>query len=347
MFSESTSNKATRLVLKTLLPAAFVLVCLSACKDDTVTDPGPGPVHSATPADLNLPYNFPDMEIPEYNRPTVEAIALGRELFYDPILHPLEAMSCASCHDQSASFTTHESNALALVNLGWNDRFLWNGKVAGTLEDITRFEVEEFFQTDVDALNAHPDYREKFKAAYGVSTITTHELSLALAQFFRTLNSHDSKYDRWLRGEVQFTAEEYAGFEIFNSETGDCFHCHGTILFHDNSFGNNGLDLEPDPGLFEVTGDPNDFGKFKTPTLRNIELTAPYMHDGRFETLEEVVDFYSSGVQHHSPNLSPLMKYSANGGVQMYPLQKEYLIAFLKTLTDTSFTEDERFSDPR
>ncbi len=336
-----------RHLLHIILPVIAAVVFIAGCKSKDADDPDAPPTHSATPADLNLPFNFPRMEIPEYNRPTVEAIELGRELFYDPILHPLETMSCASCHDQSVSFTTHESNALALVNLGWNDRFLWNGKVAGTLEDITRFEVEEFFQTDVDALNANPDYREKFKAAYGVNSITTHEISLALAQFFRTLNSHDSKYDRWLRGEVQLTAEEYAGFEIFNSETGDCFHCHGTILFHDNRFGNNGLDLEPDPGLFEVTGDPNDFGKFKTPTLRNIELTAPYMHDGRFETLEEVVDFYSSGVQHHSPNLSPLMKYSADGGVQMYPLQKEYLIAFLKTLTDTSFTEDERFADPR
>ncbi len=330
-------------IIKISFFIALLTIVFFGCKKDEAEKEVP---YSTTPADLNLPYNFPDMVIPEDNQPTVEGIALGRELYYDPILHPTQSLSCSSCHDQAKSFTTHASNSLAHINLGWNKQFLWNGSVQGMLEDVMMFEVEDFFGADLSVINQNADYKRKFKEAYGVNTITSKEVSYALAQFFRTLNSHDSKYDQWLRGEAMFTAEEWEGFDIFSTERGDCFHCHGTILFHDNAFGNNGMDLNPDPGLYAVTGDPNDFGRFKTPTLRNIELTAPYMHDGRFETLEEVVEFYSHGVQHESPNLSPLMKYSANGGVQLYPLEVEHLVAFLKTLTDYSYTTREGLSDP-
>lgn len=303
-------------------------------------------VFAPTATEIEIPFNFPNMKIPNDNLPTLEAIALGRMLYYDPILHKTQAMSCASCHDQSKAFTTYESNSLAHINLGWNNQFLWNGNIKGSLEAIMKYEVEEFFETDIALLNSNQIYRQKFKEAYNTNSITSQHVAYALAQFFRTLNSTDSKYDRWLRGEVMLTPEEFDGLEIFNSERGDCFHCHGTVLFHDNGFGNNGLDLNPDPGLFEVTGNASDFGKFKTPTLRNIELTAPYMHDGRYETLEEVIEFYSYGVQHNSPNLSPLMKYSANGGVQLNPHEIQNLIAFLKTLTDETFISKEELADP-
>jgi cytochrome c peroxidase len=134
--------------------------------------------------------------------------------------------------------------------------------------------------------------------------------------------------------------------EIFNTERGDCFHCHGGILFTDNMFHNTGLDAEPgDKGLSAVTGDPLDRGRFKTPTLRNIEVTAPYMHDGRFRTLEEVVDFYSEGVQ-NSPTIDPLMKFAHQGGVRLTAQERSDLIAFLKTLTDTTFLTNPAFGNP-
>lgn len=330
-------------IFKILLITIIGTLLVSGCKKDPVEEEE---VYSPTPTTIPYPYNFPDMVIPADNQPTEEAIALGRSLYYDNILHKNQSMSCSSCHDQAKSFTTYASNSLVHVNLGWNQHFLWNGKVEGTLEDIMMFEVEDFLQTDMDVVNQSEKYRSKFKQAYGINTITSKDVANALAQFFRTMNSYDSKYDKWLRGEAIFTPEEYEGLEIFNSESGDCFHCHSTVLFHDNAFSNNGLDLNPTSGLFATTGNPNDFGKFKTPTLRNIELTAPYMHDGRYETLEEVVEFYSTGVEHNSPNISPLMKFSAQGGVQLNPMEVQSLIAFLKTLTDQSYTTRESLSDP-
>jgi|SRR5690554_4670783 len=330
-------------ILNILFFIALATIIIMSCKKDVIKDEE---VYEPTPTAIYYPFNFPTMEIPDDNQPTIEGIALGRSLYYDPILHKTQSKSCSSCHDQAKAFTTFESNSLAHINLGWNNHFLWNGAYSEKLENVMMFEVNDFFEANIDLLNENNTYKRKFKEAYGVNTITSKDVAYALAQFFRTLNSHDSKYDKWLRGEANLSPEEYAGLEIFNSESGDCFHCHGTMLFHDNGFNNIGLDLNPDPGLFAVTGEMKDFGKFKTPTLRNIELTAPYMHDGRYETLEEVIDFYSEGVQHDSPNLSPLMKYSAQGGVQMNPGEKANLIAFLKTLTDYEFTSREELSDP-
>lgn len=328
-------NKALFVILSILL--------LSSCKKESVTKYEP---YQTTSVTIDYPSHFPDMIIPEDNQPTKEAIALGRALYYDKILSKNQTISCSSCHDQNKAFTTHASNSLAHINLGWNHQYLWNGSVQGTLEDVMLFEVDDFLETNLQVVNNSAKYRNLFKKAYGVDEITSKDIAYALAQFFRVLNSTDSKFDRYLRGEETLTPEELHGYYIFNSETGDCFHCHGTVLLHDNIFGNNGLDLNPDPGLYAVTGNMNDYGKFKTPTLRNIELTAPYMHDGRFETLEEVINFYSTGVQHDSPNLSPLMKYSANGGVGLTEGETQNLIAFLKTLTDYSFITNPELSNP-
>jgi cytochrome c peroxidase len=165
-------------------------------------------------------------------------------------------------------------------------------------------------------LNNSELYRDLFKKAFNVDVITSKEVAYALAQFERIMISSNSKYDRYLRGETMLTDQELEGMVLYNTEEADCFHCHGTALFTDNIPRNNGLDQNPDDGLFAVTGDPMDLGRFKTPTLRNIEYTAPYMHDGRFQTLEEVVDFYSSGVQ-NTATVDPLMVYAHNGGVQL------------------------------
>jgi cytochrome c peroxidase len=145
---------------------------------------------------------------------------------------------------------------------------------------------------------------------------------------------------------VQLSVAETRGFEIFFTEKGDCFHCHSTILFTDNEFHNNGLDsVFADNGLFRVTGDPNDIGKFKTPTLRNAIFTSPYMHDGRFQTLEEVIDFYSEGLK-FSSTIDPLMKNVNQGGVKLTDGEKEDLLAFIKTLTDTTFINSPDLSNP-
>ena len=141
-------------------------------------------------------------------------------------------------------------------------------------------------------MNDDDEYPILFEKAFGVSKIKSKQVAYALAQFFRTMNSYDSKYDQVLQGTATFTPEEANGDEIFFSERGDCFHCHGGALITDNDFHNNALDANPDDGRFTVINNPSDIGRFKTPTLRNIEYTAPYMHDGRYQTLEEVVSFY-------------------------------------------------------
>mgnify|MGYP001989599867 FL=1 len=203
-------------------------------------------------------------------------------------------------------------------------------------------------------------YPEQFFDAFGTTEITPDLVSKAIAQFVRTMVSADSKFDRWRRGEVELTDNEYNGYQMFLREGGDpevvpggqfgtdCFHCHGEagLQFTDHLFHNNGLDpsFESDAGHVMVSGNPLDSGKFRTPTLRNIALSGPYMHDGRFETLEEVVDHYNSGGV-ASSTIDPFMKYTT-GGLSLAPSQKEDLIAFLHTLTDTSFVSNPAFSNP-
>ncbi len=317
-----------------------------SCKKDAVPT-NPGWTYDPTPYTVEYPDNFPIMVFDEDNPMTVEGVELGRMLYYDTLLHPNGDMACASCHDQSLSFASFPT-VLPHVNLGWNTTFLWNGKVSGNIEDIMLFEVDDFFKTDLTKFNNHETYPKLFYEAFETEEITSVHASRALAQFLRTVISSDSRYDKIITsGSGVFpTEEELNGYDIFFTERGDCFHCHGGILFSDNLFHNNGLDAEPSAnGLSEITGDPLDLGKYKTPTLRNIALTAPYMHDGRFQTLEEVVDFYSDGVQ-PSATIDPLMKQAHNGGINLTEEEKDDLVAFLKTLTDTTFTNNPAFSNP-
>jgi cytochrome c peroxidase len=311
-----------------------VLLITTACKNSTTGN-------LTTPYHLDYPSHFPDMFIPADNPLTEEGVELGRKLYYDKKLHPNQTMSCSSCHSQQTSFSSYANNSLPHINLGFYDKFLWNGKVEGTLEDIMLFEVEEFFKTDLSILQNDPDYPDLFFKAFRSRDITSKNAAYALAQFLRTVNSYNSKYDLYLQGLATFTPEELAGYNLFFNETGDCFHCHGGALMTDNDFHNNGLDNNPDDGRFEITNDPNDIGKFKTPTLRNIALTGPYMHDGRFETLEEVVSFYSTGFN-WSPTADPLII----PGAYLTAEEEQNLVAFLKTLTDESFVTNQNLSDP-
>lgn len=303
------------------------------------------PAYIPTAYELKIPEGFPEIEIPEDNPMTVEGVELGRRLYYDSILDQNQERACATCHIQQYSFTS-SPDVLPHINPGWTYSWLWKGDVQGSLEDIMEFEVQHFFYTNLDNLNSDSEYPELFKQAFGVDEITYKEIEKALSQFFRTLISGNSKFDKVQRGEAQFTNQENLGFELFFTERGDCFHCHASAFFSDGQLHNNALDTNPDPGHYNISGDSLDFGKYKSPTLRNIVYTAPYMHDGRFSTLEEVVDFYSEGLQ-YSPTVDPLMKNLSSGGVQLTDEEKAALVAFLKTLTDEDFVENPEFSNNR
>lgn len=344
---------------KHLLPGlllASVLLGIS-CKRDTVA-PSPA-VHSltGTPVDLAGPSYFPQMSVPADNPTTLEGIQLGRRLYYDPLLStngPMAGLSCSSCHSQELGFSVASAptgflNVLPHVNLGWSSSFLWKGEVQGTLEDIMRFEVQEFFAVDISVLQNHPGYPQLFQAALGSSTITQEAVEKVLAQWFRNMISSNSRLDQHLRYEPGFTPSELNGLVLYMTETGDCFHCHGLPLLTDNAFHNIGLDsvfTGNDQGRYLVTGRATDMGTFKTPSLRNIAQTAPYMHDGRFATLEEVVEHYNSGVR-PSATLDPIMtKPGKETGLHLTPTQKADLVAFLHTFTDQTFLTDTALASP-
>lgn len=319
----------------------FSLFCIAvACKKEKSA--GTEPAVPLTPYTVNYPEYFPALSIPSDNPLTVEGIELGKKLYYDTLLSN-SGISCSSCHISNESFSSGAVNSLPHINLGWNNYFLWNGKVNGALEDIMMFEVEDFFQTDVSKFNNSAAYKDAFKKVYGVENISSKDLAYALAQFFRVMVSANSLCDQYLNHTVNLSPSQMNGFVIFTTERGDCFHCHSLGLFTDNRFHNIGIDsvfTGVNKGRFNITGNPSDLGLFKTPTLRNVELTPPYMHDGRFLTLEEVVDHYNTGVK-HSSTLDPIMtKPSKAFGLGLSLSERQDLVAFLKTLTDTSFTNN-------
>lgn len=326
------------------------LLVLAAC------DTAPAPPEP-TPLSLETPPEFPEMPIPADNPLTEEGVALGKRLFFDPILSVDSTVACASCHDARAAFSDTDAfsqgvagltgrNSMPVMNVGWMTTLFWDGR-AESVEDQALQPVEnevemgETWPHVVTKLQRHPDYPARFEAAFGSPDITAERVAQAIAQFERTLISANSRYDRFKRGEITLTPLEEMGRQLFFNERGDCFHCHGTALFTDNRYHNNGLDAEPaDPGLEKVTGRASDRGKFKTPSLRNLTYTAPYMHDGRFATLEEVLDFYDEGM-HFTPGLDPLLAGREN--IDLTDDEKAALVAFLKTLDDPTFTDPNTF----
>lgn len=349
--------------------------CAAGCRPDEPTECPTPP--GATPFTVEIPPFFPPMDIPPDNPLTVEGIELGRLLFWEKGLSADSTMSCGSCHLPAFSFSDPNPvstgitgaqgtrNAMALVNMAWTQRYFWDGRSATLEEQILDpvphpDEMNLPWNEAVERLAADADYTGRFRVAFGEEGISAEKVTKAIAQFLRTMISADSRFDRWRRGELELTEQEFMGYEIFNREGGDpevvtggqfggdCFHCHGEagLQFSDYLFHNNGLDstFSADPGLAGITGNDLDSGRFRTPTLRNVALSAPYMHDGRFQTLEEVVDHYDSG-GHPSNTIDPFMKYSS-GGLMLQPQQKAALIAFLHTLTDTTFVADPAFADP-
>ena len=291
---------------------------------------------------------------------------MGRKLFYDPRLSGRDGTdgirSCSSCHHQEKNFEygaptgTHHA-MLPLVNLAWNTTGLgWNGGVA-TLEDMVLAAVTSPLEIDADTnqvvrfLQNTKDYPPLFEKAFGSSDITFVNIERAIAQFVRSLVSSNSKFDRYLRGEEQLNQDELEGYLLFVTEDGaDCFHCHGgggNALMTTNLFYNNGLDAESnDPeDRASITGNSMDQGCYKAPALRNIAVSTPYMHDGRFTTLDEVINFYSDSVK-NSATISPLMHHVMQGGVRLSDLEKAQLKAFLNTLTDETFLNNPDYSMP-
>lgn len=319
------------------------------------------------PYELEQPSYFPSRtNIPADNPMTVEGVELGHKLFYDSRLSGRDGTNgircCASCHHQENNFefgtstNTHHA-MLPLVNLAWNRTGLgWNGGVT-TLEDMVLAAVTSPVEINADTsqvvkyLQKTNDYPELFEKAFGSREITFIKIERSVAQFVRSLVSADSKFDRYLRGEEQLTEDELKGYELFCTEDGaDCFHCHGgggLALMTTNLFYNNGLDDEfNDPeDRSAITGNHWDRGAYKAPTLRNIAVSSPYMHDGRFTTLDEVINFYSEGVK-DSENINPLMHHVMDGGVQLTDLEKAQLKAFLNTLTDEHFLNNPDYSRP-
>ncbi|MDG2370331.1 MAG: cytochrome c peroxidase [Flavobacteriales bacterium] len=336
------------------------LVLFSCRKKETINY-----YYNPTFVSIDLPSNFPPMEIPEDNPLTEEGILLGRHLFWEPRLSGDNTMTCASCHLPESAFSDPEAlstgingsvgkrNSMVLQNLAWANNFFWDGRVL-TLEQQVLLPVMDSTEMDENWTHFFNEikndnlYTTLFYNAFQTLNPDSTHAAKALAQFLRTMVSTNSKYDKVIRNETTFTPEESAGFDSFNSLSGgDCFHCHGGILGTDYSFKNNGLDQNPiDTGRGLVTNNPLDYYKFKVPSIRNIEFSGPYMHDGRFETIDEVVNFYSLEIHADSPNIDPLIEFAQQGGVQLNPQERIELKAFLLTLSDVEFINNPNFSDP-
>lgn len=309
--------------------------------------------------------------IPADNQTTQEGVYLGRMLFYEPRLSSTNAISCASCHQQSRAFTDGlprsvgvsgkftQRNSMSLTNLLWVRQLFWDGR-SNSLEEqalVPMAHVDEMGMA-VDAaarkLQKLAPYPALFKRVFGSDTITDARIGKALAQFERTLISANSPYDQYLAGSYTLTPAEQRGLQLFTAAPnptrgirgGNCTHCHGGPKLYQELFHNNGLDAQfTDSGRQAITGQPLDQGRFRVPTLRNIALTAPYMHDGRFATLEDVLDHYSDHVQ-TSPNLANELVPAKAGGLGLTKAEKADLVAFLTSLTDSSFVNNPQFADP-
>jgi cytochrome c peroxidase len=348
-----------------ILSILAIVITISSCKKDEIypLDYIPQPHSVDIPDYVNNFVLTGPMPIPTNNPLTIEGIALGRELFYEKQLSSDNSMSCASCHFQEFAFSDDnqfsegvlgelgDRQAMAIINSAWDDKFFWDGR-AVSLEDqafgpvVNPIELNDTWKNVVEKLQNDPKYPIMFHKAFGTHIIDSVLVSKAISQFERTMISFDSKYDKFFfNDEDVYSESEERGFDLYFDKA-ECIHCHSGPMLTDFTFRNNGLDLViTDNGLGKVTGLTSDDGKFKVPTLRNIELTAPYMHDGRFATLEDVIEHYNSGVESTSPNLDVEMNHFADG-LELTAQEKTDLIAFLKTFTDFTFLTNPDFSDP-
>jgi cytochrome c peroxidase len=352
------------------------LVVIAACSfaacskgDGGPTEPPPPECPDPTPLSLTLPSYFPELPNPSDNPLTVEGVALGRRLFYDPILSADSSLACGGCHLQLLAFgdsrrfsegihgDKSRRQAPTIINPAWllNGVF-WDGRVASLEEQASKpvpepTEMSLPWPDAIARLQAHAEYPDLFCAAFGSSAITMDRVVKAIAQFERTFISANSRFDQWKRGEIAFTRMEQRGYVFFLTEgKGDCFHCHVEPLFAEPLFGtasfhNTGLDsIVVDGGRGEISGNAADMGKFKAPSLRNIMESPPYMHDGRFFSIDDVLAHYNHGF-HDGPDTDPLIRKRMLRPA-MSAADLDTLKAFLETLTDTDFLNNPNLSNP-
>jgi cytochrome c peroxidase len=361
------------------ITAALLALAISCSKKTDNPEPLPSD-KTPTPLQWNKPSHFPD---PVYdlskNPMTVEGVELGRFLFYDGILSRTDNIGCGTCHQQQAAFTHHghdlshgvddkigTRNAPSVQNMAWNTSFFWDGGVHDMdmvppvpiqnkveMDERVANVIEKLKKTPVAGAAKQVDYPKMFKAAFGTDEINADRMMHALSQFMMTMVSATSRYDYFVRGDASaLTAQEKEGMAVFTQK---CGSCHTGTLFTDQSFRNNGLipNRIKDQGRYDITLNENDRLKFKVPSLRNVGLTAPYMHDGRFTTLQQVLDHYANDKSsskdsiYVSPTLDPLLNVAGQRrGISLSATEKQAIIAFLRSLNDDDFIKDKRFSDP-
>ncbi len=331
---------------------------MDACKSSKISSQQKTVTHG-----LFIPKGWPDpgFNIFSENKVTEEGFQLGRRLFYDGILSRDGSLSCATCHQQFAAFSSFDHNfshginnsfttrnAPALFNLAWMRELHWDGGVnhieVQAMSPITASnEMGESLETVLNKLQKDSNYVHLFKLAFGDTLINSQRMLKALAQFTGSIQSYNSKYDKVKNGEAQFTISEQKGYEFFLA---NCNSCHKEPLFTDNAFHNNGLSINAtlkDYGQMKITSKVEDSLKFKTPSLRNIALTQPYMHDGRFINLSKVIEHYNSLDIANSKNLDPVLQAKK---IIVNPTNRLDVINFLYTLSDTVLTHDPKFSSP-
>lgn len=343
-----------------VLPVFLIvsMLMLSSCSDEVIE-----PLEKNEAYHLDKPAGFPEITFDVTGNPiTVNGIALGKKLFYEGKLSRNNTISCGFCHIQEYAFTHHGHNvshgiddrlgirnAPPIQNMAFLKNYTWDG-VGHNLDERSLVPITADFEMDsslpevVGKLNADSNYKKLFKAAFGDENITGDRVLKAISQFMATLVSADSKYDRMKKGTAAFTSEENQGMNLFQNK---CASCHSGDLFTDESYRNTGMYYNSqfdDRGRYRVTLDWNDNMKFRVPSLRNIEYTAPFMHDGRFYTLDAVLNFYSDNVE-DQPNLDPLLKQNGHIGIPMNSQEKQYIIAFLKTLSDQNFITNPKFAE--
>lgn len=343
-----------KLILFLLLPLFFLLLLAGFVTDNNYFS------ISQKDVEFHIPKGFPK---PFYdfknNVPTPAGFVLGRRLFYDPILSKDSSISCGFCHMRIAAFAhidhalSHGINGLIgtrnvppLENLAWNNSFMWDGRInhleVQPLAPISNpIEMNETIEHIINKLQRNKEYVSMFKIAFNDSLVNSRNILKAMAQFTGLMISANSRYDKYMQGEDTLSAAELNGLQLFRD---NCAQCHKEPLFTDNTFRNTGLPADSnlhDSGVAAINGDMKDYMKFKVPSLRNVEMTFPYMHDGRFRTLKQVMDHYTKKFTRESHADPILVK-----GIQLTELDKSDIIAFLKTLTDQTYLHDRRFADP-
>ena len=348
--------------MKTLRYLLVLLPFLWSCSNDNDND---SDQYINLPIDYRVPSNFPPLAYNMSNNPlTQKGFELGKKIFYDGRLASDGVISCGFCHIQEDAFTHHghtfshgvgdgigTRNAPPIQNMAYQTQFFWDG-AADHIEMLSMAPISNELEMNgniIDIINMmknDAEYKMLYKQAFQNGEVNSENMLKALAQFMTMLTSSNSRFDKYRRNETggTLTQEELDGYTIFNQK---CASCHATDIFTDNTFRNNGLPINPqidDIGRMRVTGIEAQKYKFKVPSLRNIEKTAPYMHDGRFYTLDAVLNHYSSGVA-DTQNLDPSLNNNGTLGIPLAASEKTKLIAFLKTLTDNEFLTNPLLSE--